>query len=183
MRFGMNVLYRLALVGIVLLSLRPASVTTAPQSISTHDRTFWRNIADNRYAVPEGESAFALARELSGYLGSTDPELRDDLAYSILDAWVVRRPRLPMQELLAFLDEWTANLEVPLGESGTDSVLKRSFSALCLASLADRELKTQFLGPARYHSLLYDAISYLSNERDLRGRARQRFKSEIRDEL
>jgi hypothetical protein len=47
-----------------------------------HDREFWRAIAKNRYAVPDGQPVFPLLRELSGYLGSRDPELRDDLAYS-----------------------------------------------------------------------------------------------------
>lgn len=47
-----------------------------------HDRGFWREIAKNHYAVPEGQPVLPLLHELSGYLGSTDPELRDDLAYS-----------------------------------------------------------------------------------------------------
>ncbi len=169
MRFRLNISRRLPVAGLVLLSLFTGSTAAAPQSIEKHDRDFWHSIQNNHYAVPEGESAVALAHEVSGYLGSPDPELRDDIAYSILDVWVVRRPQLSKQELIPFLDEWTANLKVGLGESGTDSVLKRSFSALVLSSLAERELKTPFLGPARFHALLHDAISFLTNERDLRG--------------
>ncbi len=118
---------------------------------------------------PKRESAVALAHELSGYLGSPDPDLRDNLAYSILDVWILERPQLSRQELIPFVEEWSANLKIGLGESGTDSVLKRSFSALCLASIAERDLKTPFLGPERYHALLGDAISYLVSEKDLRG--------------
>jgi hypothetical protein len=47
--------------------------------------------------------------------------------------------------------------------------LKRSFSALCLSSIAEREAKAPFLGEARYHQLLADAVTYLQSERDLRG--------------
>ena len=55
-----------------------------------HDRAFWQMIAKQHYAVPQGESADALAHELSALLGSPDPELRDDLAYSILATWIHR---------------------------------------------------------------------------------------------
>jgi len=169
MRFRLNISRWLPLAGFVLFSLFTGSTAAAPQSAGKHDRAFWHSIQSNHYAVPEGESAVALAHEVSGYLGSPDPELRDDIAYSILDVWIVRRPQLSREELIPFLDEWTANLKIGLGESGTDSVLKRSFSALVLSSLAERELKTPFLGPTRFHTLLSDAISFLTSERDLRG--------------
>jgi Protein of unknown function (DUF2785) len=161
--------YSWILASVIVNLQSPAAFAAVPQSTAKHDRAFWHSIQNNHYAVPEGESAVVLAHEVSGYLGSPDPELRDDIAYSILDVWVVRRPQLSREELIPFLDEWTANLKVGLGESGTDSVLKRSFSALVLSSLAERELKTPFLGPTRFHSLLHDAISFLTNERDLRG--------------
>jgi hypothetical protein len=139
------------------------------QSSATHDREFWRSIVRRNYTVPEGESAFVLARELSGLLGSPDPELRDDLAYSILATWIVDQGKFSQPELLSLLDEWRANLRSGLGESGTDSVLKRSFSALCLASLAEYDLKAPFLGASHYRALLTDALAYIKGERDLRG--------------
>jgi hypothetical protein len=152
-----------------ILILAGLAAAAAPQSPTKHDREYWHAIQKNHYAVPEGESAAALAHELSGYLGSPEPELRDDIAYSILDVWIIERPQLSRQELVPFVEEWSANLKIGIGESGTDSVLKRSFSALMLASIAQRDLKTQFLGATRYHALLNDAISYLASERDLRG--------------
>jgi Protein of unknown function (DUF2785) len=169
MRSRTTRLHSLALAAALLFPLRLAVSSTALHSNPKHDRAFWHSIQNNHYAVPEGESAVVLAHEVSGYLGSSDPEMRDDIAYSILDVWIVRRPQLSREELIPFLDEWTANLKIGLGESGTDSVLKRSFSALVLSSLAERELKTPFLGPTRFHALLNDAISFLTNERDLRG--------------
>jgi hypothetical protein len=162
-------IYSLAIVAAALMLPSLAAFASPPQSAPKHDPAFWRAIQTNHYAVPDGESAVELAHELSGYLGSPDPELRDDLAYSILDVWIIERPQLSRQELVPFVEEWSANLKIGIGESGTDSVLKRSFSALMLSSIAQRDLKTQFLGDARYHALLRDAISYLTNERDLRG--------------
>ena len=133
-----------------------------------HDRSFWQAIVGNQYLVPKNESADRLANELSSLLASPDPELRDDLAYSILARWIYRG--LLTQPTLIFLtDTWQQNLKISLGETGTNSVLMRSFSALCLASVARREARTPFMGSERYHRLVAEAISYLQAERDLRG--------------
>jgi len=134
-----------------------------------HDKAFWRGIAEHHYDVPNGESASALAHGLSSLLASPDPELRDDLGYSILARWIGRPNILQPDDLRTLADEWAANLKDGIGESGTNSVLKRSFSALCLSLLAEREAKIPFLGASRYHQLVADAISYLQAERDLRG--------------
>ena len=110
-----------------------------------------------------------MVRELSGYLGSPDPELRDDLAYSILDVWIVYRNQLSATELNSLESEWENNLRAGIGETGTDSVFRRSFSVLCLAALAERDLKSPFLGETGYRKLLDDSLIYLRQERDLRG--------------
>ena len=133
-----------------------------------HDRQFWREIAHRHYAVPDGESASALAHELSGLLASPDSELRDDLAYSILTSWI-RAGKLSSEDLISLSDDWRANLKKNIGEAGNDTVLQRSFSALCLSEIAARDVKSPFLGSERYHALLSDALAYLNQERDLRG--------------
>ena len=144
-------------------------VTLDAQTQTLHDRAYWRAIANNKYAVPEHESVDALAHELSGLLASPDSELRDDLAYSILTHWIYRLKLLSPATLVSLTDEWRANLESGLGEQGTNSVLKRSFSALMLSSMARREAKAPFMGAERNHALLAEAITYLNAERDLRG--------------
>ena len=150
---------------VVLLALTLKSFAAAPQ----HDRAFWRSIAKAEYAVPDHESAGDLAHELSALLASPDPELRDDLAYSILAHWIYRPNVLSTSTLLSLTDEWRANLQTGLGEAGTNSVLQRSFSALCLSEMARREAKSPFLGAERYHQLVAEAAAYLTAERDLRG--------------
>src|SRR5579885_2026925 len=129
------------------------SLTLVAVAAPAHDRQFWQSVAQQHYAVPDGESASALAHELSGLLASTDSELRDDLAYSILTSWI-RAGKLSNDDLIALSDEWRANLKKNIGESGNDSVLQRSFSALCLSELAARDVKSPFLGTERYHALL-----------------------------
>jgi len=154
------------------LTSSTCAVSAVPRSQSAarsiHDKAYWRAIVTNKYQIPANEKPFALAKELSSELGSPDPELRDDLAYTILTVWIVNRQQFSPEELLQLEEEWTANLRSSIGESGTDSIFKRSFSALCLSSLAERELKTPFLGAARYRKLLEAAITYLGDEKDLR---------------
>jgi len=129
----------------------------------THGIDFWRAIAKNKYAVPEGQSADSLARELSQALASPNPELRDDLAYSILHRWIVTPGTLTQQSLEALTDEWRGNLK-----NGA-TALHRSFSALCLSSMAKRESRVPFMGETRFHQLVAETLSYLSEEKDLRG--------------
>jgi hypothetical protein len=154
---------------LVIALAAPGLRARTVQSAAKHDKTFWREIARNKYAVPQGQAAFPLAKELSLELASADPELRDDLAYSILAAWIADRKQFLGPELESLAEEWTANLRVQIGETGQDSVFRRSFSALCLASLAERDLETPFLGPDGYRRLLERTLDYLAAERDLRG--------------
>jgi hypothetical protein len=147
---------------LLLLSFVPRS------QAQQHDREYWRAIVQHKYSIPENESVDALARELSTLLGSPDPELRDDLAYSILGTWI-HHNLVSQTALLSLTDEWRANLTSGIGERGTNSVLKRSFSALCLSESAKREAKAAFMGSQRYHSLVSEAIAYLQAELDLRG--------------
>ena len=155
----------------ILAAYQAPSWAQAPaKSGSTfHTREFWRQVARNHYAIPPGEAIFPLAQELSGYLASPDPELRDDLAYSILTTWIVRPGQLSRAELIGLTDQWQRNLTRGIGESGTDTVFVRSFSALCLASLAERDLKDPFLDTDRFRGLLGAALVYMGDEKDLRG--------------
>lgn len=153
-----------------VMCLPKLAQTAAPTGMlpsPAHDREFWRGIARSKFAVPAGQDAFALVGELSGYLGSTDPELRDDLAYSIIYTWIVEQKQFSAAQLNALLDPWEQNLR--WGMDAPNGVLKRSFSALCLAVLAERDLTTPFLQEERYRKLLAESLAYLENETDLRG--------------
>jgi Protein of unknown function (DUF2785) len=157
-----------------LLLLSPLFLLAAPQGgiaqkRMDHDRDFWRAIAKNRYAVPQGEQVFPLVGELSSYVGSTDSELRDELSYTILESWIVEQEKLTPAELQSLAKEWQTNLQIGTGESGTDTVFKRSFSALCLSLLAERDHKRPFLDEEHYRELLKNALAYLRDEHDLRG--------------
>jgi hypothetical protein len=151
---------------IALLPLLLAPPATAP---AEHPPAFWRGIVERGFAVPEGESPAALLHELTGQLGSPDPELRDTFAYGIAAAWIYRDRRLSPAELRGLLARWSANLEEGVGEAGSDRVLLRSFSALELSILAGTDNRDSFLTPEEHARLLEAALAYLAAERDLRG--------------
>ena len=154
----------LSLLPLLLLASPAPSVAPPP-----HPPAFWRGIVERGFAVPEGESAAALLGELSGHLGSPDPELRDTFAYGIAAAWIYRDRRLSPEELRGLLARWTANLKEGVGETGSDRVLLRSFSALELSILAGTDNRDSFLTPEEHAGLLDAALAYLGAERDLRG--------------
>jgi hypothetical protein len=149
-------------------ALRAQAATSTTVTASPHDRQYFRDIASHSFAVPPGASAIGLAQQLMPWLASPDPESRDTLAYTILDVWI-RHGQLTNAELLALLPPLQQNLAAGIGDSGYDSVFRRSFSALTLASFVQRDLRHPFLSPAQYRALLSSAFAYLRDERDTRG--------------
>jgi hypothetical protein len=158
--------------GLLLLLLLPMLARAAPAA-ERHDRAFWRAIVANDFAVPKNETPAALVAELSEYLGSPDPELRDVFGYEIPAAWIFRDKLLAPPDLRSLLARWSANLRAGIGERGTDSVLRRSFSAVDLSILAALDNERPFLSAAEFQALLEAALSYLASERDLRGYDRE----------
>lgn len=148
------------------LTLRAGAMT---QLGVTHDKTFWQAIAANKFAPPAGVSLPALLDELTTFLGSTDPELRDDIGYTTLAQWIYRLRIVPVDERRRLIGAWTANLTRGIGEQGTPAVLRRSFSALALGPLAILDNDAPYLDREEFDRLLAATLAYLRDERDVRG--------------
>jgi Protein of unknown function (DUF2785) len=146
-----------------------ALVAATLQAVPGHDKAYWRAIASGGYEVPAGATARQLAPELLGNLGSTDPELRDDLALSILTSWIYQKKLLGPDDLRPMLDTLQSNLRTGIGTIGADGVLLRSFSALTLSLIAARDNESPFLTTEEYARLLDAALGYFHDERDTRG--------------
>jgi Protein of unknown function (DUF2785) len=131
-------------------------------------KAFWLALAPD-CVIPAGESAASLMNEATSLLGSRDPQWRDDVGYGVVAACVYQSRRLSAAERRALIESLTANLQRGVGETGTDSVLLRSFSALDLSLLAALELVDPALDDDGYRRLLDRAFAYLYDERDLRG--------------
>lgn len=134
------------------------------------DKAFWQGILEAKGVLPAGHDLQALTDELLSYLGSSDPHLRDGVAYPLLAQWV-SEGRYSQPELRAMATRLTANLQTGLGEDGTESVFLRAFSALMLAELIHQENKRSIFEfeEADVRAILEAALAYLPAERDLRG--------------
>ncbi len=82
---------------------------------------------------------------------------------------VYQKKRLKPEERRELVGRLADNLRRGIGETGTDGVLLRSFSALDLSIFAALENADPALDDAGYRRLLDDALAYLRDERDLRG--------------
>lgn len=129
--------------------------------------TFWDQVRATGLEVPSERPLDELTTELTIMLGSSDAHRRDETAYQVLATWISRGV---YDDLLAGLgDGMTAGLEVGLGESGTDSVFRRSFSALILAECLERNARIDTLPSAKVFDWGDRLASWFIREQDLRG--------------
>lgn len=128
---------------------------------------FWEQVVASGLQVPKTRPLDELTAELTAMLGSPDPDLRDGTAYETLAAWVARGV---YDDLLAGLgDGMATGLEIGLGESGTDTVFRRSFSVLVLAECIDRDNDQQLLPSSKLMEWGDRIATWYLREQDLRG--------------
>ena len=126
-------------------------------------------IAQNDYHVLDETEVWPLAVQMMHSLGSVDPELRDTLIFNTLCEWT--KLYFDAQQLGILLN--TAlddeHLFHGLGERETDTVFMRSYSSLAIAVFVRQHPKHPFLTAQEVDETHRKFLSYLSQERDLRG--------------
>jgi hypothetical protein len=163
-------LIRSAVVGCAVVLGAGSGVADAAQPAgAAHPVEFWRAVRDGGYALPAGSDAGALALELTDLLASPDPELRDEIAFSTLAMWIYQKPVIGPETLQSLMDRWTANLSSGIGQHDTDTVFRRSFSALALSVAVARDNVSAALSGDDIHRLTDAALAYLAAEQDVRG--------------
>jgi hypothetical protein len=131
--------------------------------------TTWEQAVQADFAVPADTHLTEAAAELTVLLGSPDQHARDEVAYELLSTWIARGT---FDQLLVGLgDGMCDGLRQGLGEQGTDSVFRRSFSALVLASVIERDTTIRVLHPSHVLRWADAALHWFVTERDLRGHA------------
>lgn len=150
---------------IALLALLMAPLGGA----AAHDKAYWQALRAERFKLRPDEPVLPMVLEAAALLGSTDPELRDGIAYEAMVAWVYEEPRLDAAGLEQLRTTLVANAQRGLGEPESDGLFLRSFSTLALSVLAATDLKRPFLGQPQFDEVLNLAIAALAGERDLRG--------------
>ena len=129
--------------------------------------SYWRQVHAAGLAVPSDRPLDDLTAELTRMLGDPDPALRDGTAYPTLATWIERGV---YDDLLAGLgDGMAAGLRVGLGEQGTDTVFRRSFSALVLGECIARDNHRPLLPGGKILEWGDRLATWLLRERDLRG--------------
>jgi hypothetical protein len=129
--------------------------------------SYWRNVHAEGLAVPSDRPLDELTAELTRMLGDPDPALRDGTAYPALTTWIERGV---YDDLLAGLgDGMAAGLLVGIGERDTDSVFRRSFSALVLGECIARDNVRPLLPGGKILEWGDRLTTWLLRERDLRG--------------
>lgn len=129
--------------------------------------SYWRQVHADGLAVPSDRPLDDLTAELTRMLGDPDPALRDGTAYPTLTTWIDRGV---YDDLLAGLGDGMAmGLLVGLGEQGTDTVFRRSFSALVLGECIARDNRRPLLPGGKILEWGDRLATWLLRERDLRG--------------
>jgi hypothetical protein len=131
------------------------------------ESAFWERVVAEGHKLPADRPLADLTAELATMLGDPDPYLRDGIAYPTLAAWVSDGV---YDDLLGGLgDGMTAGLTVGLGEQGTDTVFRRSFSALVLAEIIERNNRLDAASEDTVIRWGDRVAGWLVRERDLRG--------------
>ncbi|MCE7745980.1 MAG: DUF2785 domain-containing protein [Candidatus Heimdallarchaeota archaeon] len=134
------------------------------------------SIIENDYDFPDRADLQKITSELEANLGSIELDIRDK-SFEILYEWCAKG-LYSDSELLALGNRMATNLFVGLGESETDSVFLRSFSALTFCGVlnADRifsegkiEGRKSFLTSDLLNKWLDKTIEFFIGEQDFRG--------------
>jgi hypothetical protein len=135
--------------------------------MNTMESAFWDRVVADGHRVPSDRSLADLTVELTAMLGDPDPHRRDGIAYEVLATWISEGVYDDLLEGLG--DGMTAGLLVGIGDVGTDTVFRRSFSALILAACVHRDNEQQLLEPGTVLGWGDRIAGWFTRERDLRG--------------
>ena len=129
--------------------------------------SYWKQVHAGGLAVPSDRPLDDLTAELTRMLGSPDPAQRDGTAYPTLATWIGRGV---YDDLLSGLGDGMAlGLQAGLGDTGTDSVFRRSFSVLVLGECIARDNARQLMSGGKILEWGDRVATWLLRERDLRG--------------
>ena len=109
-------------------------------------------------------------QEMLTQIGNPDSYLRDKLIYQSF-VKMIFSDQLNSEELLELLEKVVQEdyLFYRIGESGTDSVFTRSFSALVIAAVIEYDLKKRIANPDIIFYTTNKVLQYMLEEKDIRG--------------
>lgn len=128
---------------------------------------FWEQVVADGLKVPASRSLVEMTEDLTRMLGDPDPEIRDGIAFPTMATWIDDGV---YDDLLVGLgDGMCHGFDVGLGERDTDTVFRRSYSALILTECIDRSTRAGLAGQEVILRWGDKVMGWLSREQDLRG--------------
>jgi len=128
---------------------------------------FWEQVVADGLKVPQERSLVEMTEDLTRMLGDPDPDVRDGIAFPTMATWIDEGV---YDDLLVGLgDGMCHGLDIGLGELESDTVFRRSFSALILTECIDRTTRAALGGPNVVLRWGDKIMSWYSREQDLRG--------------
>lgn len=135
--------------------------------VAPFDAEMWMKVRSG--LLPEGQTADTLSAVLVQCLASPDPVLRDNLGYEIYTAWL-RGGTLTDEAARKLTTDLLSGMKAGLGEKGTESIFRRTFSALILSEVMRRDARNRFLTDTEFQQVIEGMAGYLQGEEDLRAR-------------
>ena len=104
------------------------------------------------------------------HIGSTDPELRDQLIYTLFYRFIIEDEQLTNEQVTdMFQTTLKYHLFHGIGETESDTVFTRAFSTLLIALIVYQDRQRGFLSVADLDMLKAKLLAYLDGEIDTRG--------------
>lgn len=128
---------------------------------------FWEQVVADGLRVPADRSLVEMTEDLTRMLGDPDPDIRDGIAFPTMATWIDEGVYDDL--LIGLGDGMCHGFDVGLGERTSDTVFRRSFSALILTECIDRSTSAALGGPEVVLRWGDKVMSWLSREQDLRG--------------
>lgn len=123
-----------------------------------------KKIVENKYILNDSSYNEFLLNNLD-LLGNTDPEIRDDLAYTIFATWI-EKGRIDPKVLKDVLHILLSDLFLfyKLESSDLSLAVKRSFSVLILASIMEYDNDSSFLDSSEIELIFLKISEYILKE-------------------
>ena len=129
--------------------------------------SYWESVIADGMRVPTSRSLPDLTAELGEMLGSSDPYVRDEIAYPVLASWISNGT---YDHLLRTLGNGLCVLmEEGVGSMTDDSVFQRSFAVLVLAEIIERDNRMDVVDDRTVLGWGDRIATWLVAEKDLRG--------------
>lgn len=130
-----------------------------------------QTLAERKFKPDDERIIDELLPTMLAHIGSTDPELRDDLIYVAFIRWSMTYELIPPEKLRetfnTLLDD--EHLFFNFGETDMDSIFTRSFSALWLPPILIAHRQNAFLTQKDIKNAHTKLLRFLREEKDRRG--------------